>query len=64
MNFFNLETQTGTVITGEKLKELVSDIVNKFSEENLTYDEAEAVLDLARQAIGEYSKIEKVRQIK
>lgn len=60
MDFLNASTQTGKVIAGEKLKELTCDILAKFSEEKLSYDEAEMVLDLAKQAIGEYSKIEKI----
>lgn len=60
MDFLNASTQTGKVIAGEKLKELTCDILAKFSEEKLSYDEAEMVLDLAKQAISEYSKVEKI----
>lgn len=62
MNFFDTPTQTGKVVTGEKLQELVYYIVDKFSEENLTYDEAELVVDLTKQAIGEFSRVGKVPQ--
>lgn len=45
MNFQNIQMNNGTVLTATKTEELVRYIVNKFSEENLTYDEANIVLE-------------------
>lgn len=50
----------GKVITGEKIGELVKYIVDKFSDEGLSRDEAVIVLDRAKDAVGEYNKIIKV----
>ena len=44
MNFQNIQMNNGTVLTATKTEELVRYIVNKFSEENLTYDEANIIL--------------------
>lgn len=45
MNFQNIQMNNGTVLTATKTEELVRYIVNKFSEENLTYDEANIILE-------------------
>jgi hypothetical protein len=50
----------GTVLTATKTEELVRYIVNKFSEENLTYDEANIILENTKDVLGEFSKIEKM----
>lgn len=40
----NVRRNNGRVLEGEKIGELVSDIINKFSEEELSCDEAKIVL--------------------
>ena len=60
MNFQNIQMNNGTVLTATKTEELVRYIVNKFSEENLTYDEANIVLDNTKDVIGEFSKVQKM----
>ena len=50
----------GKVIKGEKIGELVKYIVDKFSDEGLSRDEAVIVLDHAKDAVGEYNKIIKI----
>ena len=60
MNFQNIQMNNGTVLTATKKEELVRYIVNKFSEENLTYDEANIVLENTKAVIGEFSKVQKM----
>lgn len=60
MNFQNIQMNNGTVLTTTKTEELVRYIVNKFSEENLTYDEANIVLENTKDVIGEFSKVQKM----
>ena len=60
MNFQNIQMKNGTVLTATKTEELVRYIVNKFSEENLTYDEANIILENTKDVLGEFSKIEKM----
>ena len=44
---------------GEKIGELVSEIINKFAETGLSYDEAKIILDCAGSVLGEFSIIQK-----
>ena len=60
MNFQNIQMNNGTVVTATKTEELGRYIVNKFSEENLTYDEANIVLENTKDVIGEFSKVQKM----
>ena len=60
MNFQNIQMNNGTVLKATKTEELVRYIVNKFSEENLTYDEANIVLENTKDVIGEFSKVQKM----
>ena len=60
MNFQNIQMNNGTVLTATKTEELGRYIVNKFSEENLTYDEANIVLENTKDVIGEFSKVQKM----
>lgn len=60
MNFQNIQMNNGTVLTATKTEELVRYIVSKFSEENLTYDEANIVLENTKDVIGEFSKVQKM----
>lgn len=44
----------------KKIGELVSEIINKFSEEGLSRDEAEIVLDNTKAVLGEFSMVQKI----
>lgn len=46
-------------MSGEKIGELVSEIINKFAETGLSYDEAKIILDYAGSVLGEFSIIQK-----
>lgn len=59
MEFMDVRLNNGKVLTGEKIGELVTEIINKFSEAELSYDEAEIVLDAVENNMGEYSIFQK-----
>jgi hypothetical protein len=50
----------GNILSGEKIGELVAFILNKFSEENLSCDDARNVLKLTDDVLGEYSYVKPV----
>ena len=58
MYFQSVQLNNGNVFDGEKIGELVSEIINKFSEAGLSYDEAKIVLDRAKGILGEFSAVQ------
>ena len=60
MHFQSVQLNNGNVFNGEKIGELVSEIINKFSEEGLSRDEAEIVLDNTKGVLGEFSMVQKI----
>lgn len=51
MKFQSIQLNNGKVLTGEKIGELVTEIANKLSEADLSYDEAKMVLETAKDSI-------------
>ena len=64
MTFQSIQLNNGKVLQGEKIGELVTEIVNKFSEARLSYDEAKIVLERTKDILGEFSIIQKTDQHK
>ena len=60
MTFQDVQLNSGKVLLGEKIGELVTEIVNKFSEAGLSYDEAKIVLGAVENNMGEYSIFQKI----
>lgn len=60
MKFQSIQLNNGKVLAGEKIGELVTKIVNKLSEADLSYDEAKMVLETAKDSIGECSTVQKI----
>lgn len=60
MYFPSIEMNNGDIFDGGKIAELVEAIIEKFSDEGLSHDEAKIVLDRVGGVIGEYSKVQKV----
>lgn len=60
MTFQNVQLNNEKILSGEKIRELVTEIVNKFSEAELSYDEAKIVLDAVENNMGEYSIFQKI----
>ena len=59
MTFQNVQLNNEKILSGEKIGELVTEIINKFSEAELSYDEAKIVLDAVENNMGEYSIFQK-----
>lgn len=60
MMFQSVQLNNGKVLQGEKIGELVTDIVNKLSEAGLSCDEARIVLRKTESVLGEFSSIQKI----
>lgn len=60
MEFQSVRLNNGKIITGEKIGKLVTEIVNKLSEAELSYDEAKMVLEATKDSIGECSTVQKI----
>lgn len=60
MEFQSIWLNNGKIITGEKIGKLVTEIVNKLSEAELSYDEAKMVLETTKDSIGECSTVQKI----
>ena len=56
----NVRRNNGKVLEGEKIGELVFNIINKFSEEELSYDEAKIVLQCVIDTLEEFCTVQKV----
>lgn len=61
LGFQSIQLNNGKILDGEKIGELTDFIINKFSEEKLSYDEARIVLEKAQEALGECSVVEQGR---
>lgn len=55
--FASIQLNSGRVFNGKKIGELTAFIINKFSEENLSCDEARIILDSVKDVMGECSTI-------
>ena len=60
MTFQSIQLNNGKVLQGEKIGELVTEIVNKFSESGLFCDEAKIVLENTKDILGEFSTVQKI----
>ena len=50
----------GQVFEGEKIGELVTEIINKFSEAGLSCAEAKIVLKKTEEVLDEFSRVQKI----
>lgn len=60
MTFQSIQLNNGKVLSGDMIGELVTDIVNKFSEMGLSYDEGKIILNRAETVLGEFSAVKKI----
>lgn len=58
MEFASILMNNGEFFDGKKIGELTDWIINKFSEEKLSYDEAKIVLKQAEDTMGEFSMVQ------
>ena len=61
MFFQDIQMNNGTVFSGEKRGELVQEIIDKFSREKLTHDEAIEVLEGVKSVLGEFGLVQSVK---
>ena len=60
MRFQSVQLNNGKILSGDIIEELVTDIVNKFSEAGLSCDEGKLVLESASDVLGEFSTVQKI----
>lgn len=60
MEFASIRMNNGNVLDGKKIGELTEFIINKFSEEGMTCDEAKVVLEQTKDVVGEYSIVQSI----
>lgn len=60
MRFQSVQLNNGKVLSGDVIEELVTNIVNKFSEAGLSCDEGKLVLESASDVLGEFSTVQKI----
>lgn len=58
--FQSVQLNNGKVLSGEVVEELVTDIVNKFSEAGLSCDEGKIILNRVEAVLGEFSTVQKI----
>ena len=58
--FQSVQLNNGKILDGDKIGELVAEIVNKFSENGLSCDEAKIILERTKAVLGEFSTIQKI----
>jgi len=56
----DIEMKNGEIFSAKKIRELSVFVINKFSEEGLSYDKAKIVMEDITDLIGEYSIIGKL----
>ena len=54
------QLNNGKILDGDKIGELAAEIVNKFSENDLSCDEAKIILENTRDVLGEFSVVQKI----
>ena len=60
MRFQSIQLNNGKVLSGDVIGELVTNIVNKFSEVGLSCDEGKLVLNRVEAILGEISTVQKI----
>lgn len=60
MIFQSVQLNNGKILDGDKIGELVAEIVNRFSENDLSCDEAKIILRRTEVVFGEFSTIQKI----
>ena len=56
----DVEMRNGEIFPAKKIRELSVFVINKFSEEGLSYDKAQIVMDDIKSLLGEYTQINKL----
>ena len=56
----DVEMRNGEIFPAKKIRELSVFVINKFSEEGLSYDKAKIVMSDIEGLLGEYTRIDKL----
>lgn len=62
-NFTSVQMNNGNVFSEEKIRELTEFIINKFSIEKLSCEEAKIILSNVNDLIGEYSIVQPITDL-
>lgn len=62
LEFSSVQLNNGYVLDGRKIGELTEFIINKFSMEKLSYDEAQIILDMTKETMGEYCLVQSLER--
>lgn len=62
MEFQTVQMNNGSLFKGKKIGELATYIIDKFSQEGLSYDEAVIVLEDTKEVLGEFCKIQSLER--
>ena len=60
LEFPSVQLNNGDILDGKKIGELTDFIINKFSEENLSHDEAQIILNQVKETIGEFCLVQRL----
>lgn len=58
MEFSSVQMGNGNIFDGKKIGELTEFVIDKFSKEGLSYDEAWIVLEQIKSTIGEFCMVQ------
>lgn len=62
LEFSSVTFDNGEILDGKKIGELAEFIINKFSEEKLSYEEARIVLEHTKDVLGEFCVIQSLER--
>lgn len=62
LEFSSVALDNGEILDGKKIGELAEFIINKFSEEKLSYEEARIVLEHTKDVLGEFCVIQSLER--
>lgn len=60
MKFQSVQMNNGEILDGEKIRELVTEIINRFSEEGLSCSAAKVVLSETHNVLGDCSTVKRI----
>jgi len=58
----SVQMNNGNVLHGKRIGELTEFVINKFSQEELSYDEAEIILNKVKAVMGEFAIIQSLER--
>lgn len=62
LEFSSVQLNNGEILDGKKIGELTEFIINKFSDERLSHDEAQIILTQTKETIGEFCQVQSLER--